>query len=37
MFSFGWTGSVLVDIVGRVNRLKDLAENRSPPATTTMP
>lgn len=35
MFTFGWTGSVLVDIVGRVNRLKDLAENRVPPATTT--
>lgn len=29
LFTFGWTGSVLVDIVGRVNRLKDLAENRS--------
>ena len=28
MFTFGWTGSVLVDIVGRVNRLKDLAEDR---------
>lgn len=26
LFTFGWTGSVLVDIVGRVNRLKDLAE-----------
>ena len=37
MFTFGWTGSVLVDIVGRVNRLKDLAEGRSPPATTITP
>ena len=27
LFTFGWTGSVLVDIVGRVNRLKDLAED----------
>jgi len=26
LFTFGWTGSVLVDIVGRVGRLKDLAE-----------
>lgn len=26
LFCFGWTGSVLVDLVGRVNRLKDLAE-----------
>ena len=32
LFTFGWTGSVLVDIVGRVNRLKDLAENRTPAA-----
>lgn len=31
LFTFGWTGSVLVDIVGRVNRLKDLAENRAEP------
>jgi hypothetical protein len=31
MFTFGWTGSVLVDIVGRVNRLKDLSEDRVPP------
>jgi hypothetical protein len=37
MFTFGWTGSVLVDIVGRINRLKDLAENRGPPATTITP
>ena len=29
LFTFGWTGSVLVDIVGRVNRLKDLAEGLS--------
>jgi hypothetical protein len=29
LFTFGWTGSVLVDIVGRVKRLKDLAEARS--------
>lgn len=28
LFTFGWTGSVLVDIVGRVNRLKDLAQSR---------
>jgi len=33
LFTFGWTGSVLVDVVGRVNRLKDLAEERSAPAT----
>jgi hypothetical protein len=26
LFTFGWTGSVLVDVVGRVNQLKDLAE-----------
>ena len=32
LFTFGWTGSVLVDIVGRVNRLKDLAEQRPAPA-----
>lgn len=25
LFTFGWTGSVLVDVVGRVNRLKDLS------------
>lgn len=31
LFTFGWTGSVLVDIVGRVNRLKDQAENITPP------
>jgi len=31
LFIFGWTSSVLVDVVGRVNRLKDLAEA---PATT---
>ena len=31
LFTFGWTSSVLVDVVGRVNRLKDLAEA---PATT---
>ncbi len=28
LFTFGWTGSVLVDLVARVNRLKDLAEQR---------
>lgn len=32
LFTFGWTGSVLVDIVGRVNRIKDLAENLPVPA-----
>jgi hypothetical protein len=37
LFTFGWTGSVLVDIVGRVNRLKDLAENRTPPPATDKP
>lgn len=31
LFTFGWTGSVLVDIVGRVNRLKDLAAGPPPP------
>ncbi len=35
LFTFGWTGSVLVDIVGRVNRLKDLAEQRSESAAVT--
>ena len=35
MFTFGWTGSVLVDIVGRVNRLKDLADGRNSPASGT--
>ncbi len=25
LFTFGWTGSVLVDVVGRVGRVKDLA------------
>ena len=29
LFTFGWTASVLVDIVGRVNRLKDLADEPS--------
>ena len=29
LFTFGWTGSFLVGIVDRVNRLKDLAEVRS--------
>lgn len=28
LFTFGWTGSVLVDVVGRVGRLKELAEER---------
>ena len=37
LFTFGWTGSVLVDIVGRVNRLKDMAEDRVPPPATTSP
>ncbi|MGZ3387617.1 MAG: ion channel [Isosphaeraceae bacterium] len=32
LFTFGWTGSVLVDVVGRISRLKELAEERSPPA-----
>ncbi len=26
LFTFGWTGSVLVDVVVRVGRLKELAE-----------
>lgn len=29
LFTFGWTGSVLVDIVGRVNRLKDMARDQA--------
>jgi len=29
LFTFGWTGSVLVDVVARTNRLRDLAENRN--------
>ncbi len=32
LFTFGWTGSVLVDVVGRVSRLRDLAEERGVPA-----
>lgn len=33
LFTFGWTGSVLVDIVGRINRLKDMAAGPiAPPA-----
>ena len=35
--TFGWTGSVLVDIVGRVNRLKDLAENLTVPGVSPPP
>jgi voltage-gated potassium channel Kch len=27
LFTFGWTGSVLVDVVSRTNRLRELAEN----------
>jgi hypothetical protein len=26
LFTFGWTGSVLVDVVGRLGRIKDLAQ-----------
>jgi len=26
LFTFGWTGSVLVDVVGRLGRVKDLAQ-----------
>ena len=37
LFTFGWTGSVLVDIVGRVNRLKDLAENLTVPGVSPPP
>jgi len=37
LFTFGWTGSVLVDIVQRVNKLKDLAEDRAPPTATSSP
>lgn len=38
LFTFGWTGSVLVDVVARVNRLKDLAEEpSSSPASTPLP
>ena len=36
LFTFGWTGSVLVDVVGRVTRLKDLAEGNTT-ATTSGP
>ena len=32
LFTFGWTGSVLVDVVSRVGRLKELAEKRRSPA-----
>lgn len=28
LFTFGWSGSVLVDVVGRVSHLRDLAEER---------
>ena len=37
LFTFGWTGSVLVDVVGRINRIKDLAENRLPPSSPAPP
>ena len=30
LFTFGWTGSVLVDVVSRTNRLRELAENPIP-------
>jgi len=32
LFTFGWTGSVLVDVVGRVSRLKELAEEQGSPS-----
>jgi len=31
LFTFGWSGSVLVDIVARCQRIKDVADGRSPP------
>ena len=30
LFTFGWTGSVLVDVVGRISKLKELADERGP-------
>ena len=30
LFTFGWTGSVLVDVVGRISKLKELADVRGP-------
>ena len=32
LFTFGWTGSVLVEVVGRVGRIKDLVEQERHPA-----
>jgi len=32
LFTFGWTGSVLVDVVGRTSHLKELAEERGLPS-----
>jgi hypothetical protein len=32
LFTFGWTGSVLVDVVSRVGRLKELAQDARSPA-----
>jgi hypothetical protein len=31
LFTFGWTGSVLVDVVSRVGRLRELGEERRSP------
>ena len=28
LFTFGWTGSVLVDVVGRISKLKELVDER---------
>lgn len=32
LFTFGWSGSVLVDVVGRLGRLRDLVRSPSSPA-----
>jgi hypothetical protein len=37
LFTFGWTGSVLVDVVGRVSHLRELAEERRSEAAASLP
>jgi len=37
LFTFGWSGSVLVDIVARCQRIKDAIADRSPPLKEALP
>jgi hypothetical protein len=37
LFTFGWSGSVLVDIVARCQRIKDAAAGRLPPGSDPLP